>query len=200
KITATRNLFLIRHGQYKLAGQNDQEHVLTPLGIEQAKTAGRRLSTLSFKFSKMVVSTMTRAQQTAALINGELKLGKGEIENTDLLREGSPFPPEPSLHHWKPAARQFLEDGARIEKAFETFFHRAKPTQLKDSFEVYVCHANVIRYLVCRLALQLPAEAWLRMSLHHASITWIVIRPSGRVSIRFLGDTGFMAPNQLTLS
>ena len=34
---------------------------------------------------------------------------------------------------------------------------------------------NVCRYFVCR-ALQFPPEAWLRISLKHASITWITIR------------------------
>ena len=33
----------------------------------------------------------------------------------------------------------------------------------------------VYRYFVCR-ALQFPPEAWLRISLKHASITWITIR------------------------
>jgi len=41
-------------------------------------------------------------------------------------------------------------------------------------------------------ALQFPPEAWLRISLNHASITWITIRPSGRVGIRMLGESGFM--------
>ncbi len=47
-------------------------------------------------------------------------------------------------------------------------------------------------------ALQLPPEAWLRMSLHHGSITWVVILPSGRVGLRGLGDAGFMPADKLT--
>lgn len=60
-----------------------------------------------------------------------------------------------------------------------------------------VCHANVIRYFVCR-ALQIPPEAWLRMSLDHASITWISIQPSGRVTLRHLGDSGHISPEFVT--
>lgn len=60
-----------------------------------------------------------------------------------------------------------------------------------------VCHANVIRYFICR-ALQLPPEAWLRISLHHASITWISIYPSGRVILRMLGDCGHMPKKMMS--
>ena len=60
-----------------------------------------------------------------------------------------------------------------------------------------VCHANVIRYFVCR-ALQLPPEARLRMSLKHGSITWVTIRPDGRARISALGEAGYMPPKMLT--
>ena len=50
-----------------------------------------------------------------------------------------------------------MDDGRRIEAAFRKYFHRAEPEQEKDSYEVIVCHANVIRYFLCR-ALQLPPE------------------------------------------
>ena len=47
-------------------------------------------------------------------------------------------------------------------------------------------------------ALQLPPEAWLRMSLHNGSMTWLTIRPNGRVSLRMLGDCGYMDKDKLT--
>jgi hypothetical protein len=50
--------------------------------------------------------------------------------------------------------QQFFRDGARIEAAFRKYFHRAEPTQVEDSREVIVCHANVIRYFVCRYVLK----------------------------------------------
>jgi serine/threonine-protein phosphatase PGAM5 len=113
---------------------------------------------------------------------------------SDLLREGAPCPPEPPLKNWRPDYR----DGARIEAAFRKYFHRADPGQTEDSYEIIVCHANVIRYFVCR-ALQLPPEAWLRISLNNGSITWLTIRPSGRVSLRTLGDVGYMPPTKVSL-
>ena len=46
--------------------------------------------------------------------------------------------------------------------------------------------------------MQFPPEAWLRMSLHNSSITWVAIRPSGRVVLRALGDCGHIPPDKLT--
>ncbi|TRY55631.1 hypothetical protein DNTS_008833 [Danionella cerebrum] len=120
-----------------------------------------------------------------------------ELVSCDLLREGAPIEPVPPISHWKPEAVQYHEDGARIEAAFRRYIHRADAKQKEDSYEIIVCHANVIRYFVCR-ALQFPAEGWLRMGLDNGSITWLTVRPSGRVSLRALGDSGFMPPEKLS--
>ena len=55
----------------------------------------------------------------------------------------------------------------------------------------------MIRYFVLR-ALQLPPEAWLRLALNNASITVLLISPSGNVSLRCFGDTGHMPPDMIT--
>lgn len=138
---------------------------------------------------------MTRATETTEIISKHLP-GVKKI-STDLLREGAPIEPDPPVSHWKPEAVQYYEDGARIEAAFRNFIHRADAKQEEDSYEIFVCHANVIRYIVCR-ALQFPPEGWLRMSLNNGSITHLVIRPNGRVALRTLGDTGFMPPDKIT--
>jgi hypothetical protein len=46
--------------------------------------------------------------------------------------------------------QELFQQSARIEAAFRKYFHRADPEQKTDSLEVFVCHANVIRYFVCR--------------------------------------------------
>jgi serine/threonine-protein phosphatase PGAM5 len=51
----------------------------------------------------------------------------------------------------------------------------------RHEFEIIVCHANVIRYFLCR-ALQLPPEAWLRFCPFNCSLTYLTIRPTGTVS------------------
>lgn len=62
---------------------------------------------------------------------------------------------------------------------------------------VFVCHGNVIRYFVMR-ALQLPPEAWLRTAVWNASITILEIHPSGKVSLRCMGDVGHFPPDFIT--
>lgn len=194
--TGSRHLILVRHGQYNLDGQTDQERSLTELGYEQARLTGQRLGSLNLPLTHVVSSTMTRAKETKDIMRPFLPPELPCLPNDPILCEGAPFPPEPDVGT-KKAELFYHRDGARIEAAFRKYFHRADPDQEQDSFEVVVCHANVIRYFVCR-ALQLPPEAWLRISLKHASITWVTIRPDGRTSIRALGEAGFMPPNKLT--
>lgn len=190
-----RHLVLVRHGQYNMEGRTDLERYLTEKGRKQAAISGERLKDLGIEFDKIVRSTMTRAQETAKIMSASLPELK--MHDDSLLEEGAPVPPEPPVGHWRPEASQFFEDGARIEAAFRKYFHRADPDQKQDSYTLIVCHANVIRYFVCR-ALQLPPEAWLRISLGHASLTWISILDDGRVTLRTLGETGHMPREMLS--
>lgn len=193
--TATRHLFLVRHGQYNMAGKCDAERVLTETGIQQAKLTGDRLVTLNFPYQSMIRSTMTRAQQTGDYILTRMAPGSVAIKDDKLLEEGKPYPPEPSST-WRPDSVLY-QNGCRIEAAFRNYFYRADYRQKEDTYDIIVCHANVIRYFVCR-ALQLPPEAWLRMSLDHASITWLSIRPSGMVALQYLGDSGHLPRDLVT--
>ncbi|XP_008564429.1 PREDICTED: serine/threonine-protein phosphatase PGAM5, mitochondrial [Galeopterus variegatus] len=197
KAKATRHIFLIRHSQYHMDASLEKDRTLTPLGREQAELTGLRLASLGLKFNKIVHSSMTRAIETTDIISKHLP-GVCRV-STDLLREGAPIEPDPPVSHWKPEAVQYYEDGARIEAAFRNYIHRADAKQEEDSYEIFICHANVIRYIVCR-ALQFPPEGWLRLSLNNGSITHLVIRPNGRVALRTLGDTGFMPPDKITRS
>ncbi|KAK3800314.1 hypothetical protein RRG08_020289 [Elysia crispata] len=192
----SRHLILIRHGQYFDNATADKERFLTSLGRAQAQLTGERLKELNLPYTSLISSTMTRARETASIIHKSLPHLK-HVQD-DSLREGAPIPPEPPLGSWRPE-QKFFQDGARIESAFRKYFYRANPEQTEDTYEIIVCHANVIRYFVCR-ALQFPPEGWLRLSLAHGSITHVTIRPNGRVSVRALGDHGFMPVPQISYS
>ncbi|ETN78523.1 hypothetical protein RB195_020349 [Necator americanus] len=194
KAKATRNIILIRHGQYHLDGDRKN---LTPLGREQAAFLGKRLAESGMKFDSLVMSTMPRATETAEIILEHMPTLKRST--CSLIEEGPPYPPVPPVDHWKPQYSEFFAEGARIESAFRRHIHRAPPSQKEDSYEIFVCHANVIRYFICR-ALQFPPEGWLRMSLGNCSISWLVIRPSGRVSLRSLGDIGHLPPSKVSFT
>ena len=53
--------------------------------------------------------------------------------------------------------------------------------------ELRALSGQVIRYMALR-ALQLPPEAWLRLMTFNCSMTYLVLRPHGSVSLRSLGD------------
>lgn len=42
------------------------------------------------------------------------------------------------------------QDEKRMEKAFKLYFHRANIQEQTDTIDILVCHANVIRYFICR--------------------------------------------------
>ncbi|GIX72776.1 hypothetical protein CDAR_72241 [Caerostris darwini] len=193
--TARRHIFLIRHGQYDIAARNDSDRRLTAIGKKQADLVGQRLKDLKFNYSKIIRSTMTRAKETSDHIHNYFP--NLPVDNCDLLREGFPIQPEPPSKGWSFPDEQYIKDGSRIEAAFRKYFHRADVNQTSDSYEIIVCHANVIRYFICRL-LQFPPEAWLRFQLHHCSMTWVVIVPSGRVGVYAIGDSGFLPEELLT--
>jgi len=197
KAKVSRNIILIRHSQYNLEGNKDEERYITELGREQAKHTGQRLKTLGLKYNLLVKSTMTRARQTAEIISTYLP--EVPVKECQLLREGAPTPPEPADPTWSPYVwpHHFYVDNPRIEAAFRKHIHRAKPTEESDTYEIYVCHANVIRCIVCR-SLQLPPEAWRRITINNASITWLIVRPDGRVILRQLGESGHIPPEKLT--
>ena len=54
------------------------------------------------------------------------------------------------LNLFLPVVCQLYQNGCRIEAAFRNYFYRADYRQKEDTYDIIVCHANVIRYFVCR--------------------------------------------------
>ncbi|WP_104104780.1 histidine phosphatase family protein [Arthrobacter sp. 08Y14] len=98
-----RNLFLVRHGQSEAnimqkaskAGDPslyteetmtvpDRSWRLTELGVQQAKVAGAWIAEQNIKFDRAVVSTYTRARETAAMLGLEVRW-----EESRVIRERS---------------------------------------------------------------------------------------------------------------
>merc|ERR1711865_205070 len=195
----SKHIILVRHGQYDETDKEDEKRVLTELGKVQANRTGLRLADMlkAHPGSTLHVSSMTRAKETADIIARHLPAAV-RTEPDPLLCEGSPAHTIPTKKY-NPRRNK---DSERIESAFQKYFHRVvdSPTEEPShEYEVIVCHGNVIRYLTCR-ALQLPPEAWLRMCTFNCSLTYLVIRPSGSVSVRALGDIGHLKQEEITFS
>mmetsp|Transcript_16693 Transcript_16693/g.38538 ORF Transcript_16693/g.38538 Transcript_16693/m.38538 type:complete len:347 (+) Transcript_16693:216-1256(+) len=170
------------------------------------------------------VSNMARAKETADIIASYLS-GVEQGEPDPGLNEGRPAHNIPGGIASSSTIEKTDEGHQRIEEAFRRYFYRANEVpmegRISDSdskeivekdpnsgeqkegnrheFEIIVCHANVIRYFVCR-ALQIPPEAWLRFSTFNCSLTYFTIRPTGTVSCRMLGDIGHLPYGMSTFS
>lgn len=193
---SVRHVILIRHGQYVY----DEEKHLTELGRDQARQLGQYLTTLQKRLNidvtKIVASTMTRAQETCqiALENMDADLKLPAVENEPLIIEGPPHAPNPPHPTYVPSEEDIEKTSKRLNIAFEKYFTR--PVEGK-SLELFFCHGNVTRFYFCKL-LQLPVSAWLRLGIRHCSITHLVIKSNGQVLCMAYGDSGFMNPESIS--
>lgn len=226
KVEKTRHILLIRHGQYEMGLSDDSQRVLTPLGRRQAELTGKRLAKLvaanvnfgladdtysvPCRIKAIHVSGMARAKETASIIVTQLE-GYGLLvaEPDPSLNEALPapiIPSRPDVGSPTEQEEEIAKNQDRIEAAFLKYIHRADPSDdvadddgSEHEFEVVVCHANIIRYFLMR-GLQLPPEAWLRLSLFNCSITYLMVQPNGYVTARLVGDTGHIPYEETTFS
>jgi len=185
---AVHTLILVRHGAYDETAPDNATAPLIPLGIAQAGLTAARLQTLSAP-AKILVSTMTRARQTADVLDQVLGVPQ---QPTDLLRECSP-PYQRAERPAKSSTESEAAEEARcagvLDRAFATYFR----TVSEPETDVLVCHGNVIRYLVMK-ALGADTRHWPRFTIGHGSLTEIQVRPDGSMAIIMVGDVGHIPP------
>ncbi|CAF1040100.1 unnamed protein product [Adineta ricciae] len=169
--SALRHLYLIRHGQYFDNAQSLSEMKLTILGREQLKYTGIRLNQMNIQFNRLIHSDAN-------------------------LTEGLPVAPVPYAGISQRDVDSY-GDKARIDAAFATYFHRARHNQPRETHDILVFHANLLRYFICKV-MQFPTQAWLRMTLNHGSITQITILSDGSIIMKSMGDSGFIPANKVT--
>jgi len=190
---ATRTIVLVRHGHYAPDPAADAKlgPALTDLGIAQAHLVGARLAGLPQKFDTVYASPMTRAQQTAKVIVGDLD--DAAIETVADLAECTPPTRRKDITAtMKP--EELSECASQLDRLFAAHF---KPASGAPVQELLVCHGNVIRYLVTK-ALAVDTEAWLEMSVGHVSMTTIRIEADGSAKVIAIGDVGHVPPNLRT--
>ena len=139
------------------------------------------------KFWTLEDSTLIRAQQTADTI--ATAAGRRGRRSATFTRVVHACPS-------RRAARTNTHGNAeRIEGAYRC----SAPARLRAAITRRDSSSAMrTSYGISSAALQLPPEAWLRMSLPHASITQLDIKSDGSVSLRCLGDAGHLPAELVT--
>lgn len=182
-----RTLYLVRHGAYAADPEVNPKRGpgISPLGVAQARLLASRLAGMKVRFDTITSSTMTRALETASVIQETLP--EVPLAQSASLNECAPpsfrSPPQP---HAREAACAM-----QLEAAYTELF---TPPAAASRHDVIAAHGNVIRYLVLK-ALGADTKAWLGMSLAHASLTVIHILADGTTVVMSVGDVGHIPEN-----
>ena len=190
---AARTIVLVRHGNYVADPGADPRlgPGLSPIGVAQANLAGARLAGGPTRFDAMYVSPLQRARDTAAIIGASFPGDHFKVLD-DLAECTPPTRRDDIMKEEKP--EDLAACKTQLDRLFSAYF---KPAVGSERTELFVCHGNVIRYLVTR-ALDVDTKAWLTFSIGHASITTIRIEANGRVRVIAVGDVGHIPPNLQT--
>lgn len=192
--TGIRTIYLIRHGEYDQSDTSDAEvgKKLTPLGIAQARLLSNRLKEMPVEFTSLTSSTMTRARETAIVINQDFP--KLKLQQSDLIRECTPPTRRKDIMK-ETDSLELIECKANLEKAFEEIFIPSPDS--RDRNDIIVCHGNVIRYFVTKV-LNVDPMSWLQMSITNCSLTIIHVLPDGTMKLDTFSDYGHIPENMRT--
>jgi len=190
----SRTIYLIRHGHYDHTDESDPDtgKGLVPLGIAQARLVADRLKSLPVSITSLVTSTMTRARQTAMIINQEFP--ELILERDSLIRECTmPTWREDIMEDEDP--EDLVDCATKLDSAFSIYF-TPSPDE-NERHDIIVCHGNVIRYFVTKV-LNVNSLAWLQMTVTNCGITVIKIKPDGMMKLISFNDRGHIPPNLQT--
>jgi serine/threonine-protein phosphatase PGAM5 len=194
--SGSRTIYLIRHGEYNSEDVRDPDvgKELVPLGIAQTRLLSSRLKSIGIEFNSLTSSTMTRARQTAMIINENFP--ELNLQQSKLIRECTPptWREDIMADESKTELNECVEN---LEKSFKEYF--IPPQDEKDRHDIIVCHGNVIRYFVAKV-LNVDTMAWLQMTIGNCSLTIVKIRPDGSMKLVSFNDLGHIPPNMQTLT
>lgn len=189
-----RTIYLIRHGEYYQSDTTDSDinKKLTPLGIAQARLLSARLKGMSVEFTSLTSSTMTRARETALVINEDFP--KLKLQQSNLIRECTPPTWRKDVMN-ETDSLELIKCKENLEKAFQDIFVPSPDSN--DRNDIIVCHGNVIRYFVTKV-LNVNTMSWLQMSITNCSLTIIRIMPDGKMKLDAFSDYGHIPENMRT--
>ncbi len=191
-----RTIYLIRHGEYNSEDERDPDvgKELVPLGIAQTRLLSSRLKSMGVEFNSLTSSTMTRARQTAMLINEDFPWL--ELKQSKLIRECTPptWREDIMADEYETDLNECVKN---LETAFKEFFIPSPGEG--DKHDIIVCHGNVIRYFVTKV-LNVDTMAWLQMTIGNCSLTIVNIKPDSSMKLVSFNDLGHIPQNMQTLT
>ena len=193
--TGIHFVYLVRHGIYDRDTSATDDRVsngLNTLGHEQAKLVGARLAGLGVKFDRLISSELLRAKQTADDMGTLMKVTPSR---DGLLNECTPNSSNARL-----MASEKPADVAACDSTLAAAWQRyLMPTAERDTYDVLVCHGNVIRWTLMR-ALGAETRNWSNQDAGNCSLSIIAVRPDGSIRLAMYSDVGHIPVEKQTWS
>ncbi|WP_405814356.1 MULTISPECIES: histidine phosphatase family protein [unclassified Streptomyces] len=185
--TATRYLYLVRHGE-----ASPDESALTEAGRRQAELLGRRLQDVPL--AAVHHGPLPRARQTARLIGDQLTgvpvhLSEAAGDYVPYVPERSELPPESAdfyLRFLDGASAEEREDGPGLARRAMDLFTGPMEGE-EDRHELVVTHNFLVAWLV-RDAMHAPKWRWLGLNHGNAALTVIRYAPGRPASVLVSND------------
>jgi len=193
--SGTHFVYLVRHGIYdrdKNATDDRVSNGLNALGHEQAKLVGARLAGLGVKFDRLISSEFLRAKETADDMGAAMKMTP---TRDGVLNECTPAAVSASLMAGEKPADVAACDSVRAV-SWQRYF---APTPDRDTYDVLVCHGNVIRWTLMR-ALGADTKLWSNQDAGNCSLSIIAVRPDGTIRLVMYSDVGHIPVEKQTWS
>jgi len=175
-----RYLHFIRHGQYEPSADGGR---LTALGRRQMRRTAKRLEALEPAIVHS--SDLGRAVESADILADRLAARRGPPTKREVIPTGLDGTTVPR------ATR--ARGRSNLDYLLAKHFRPARG----ERHEVYVCHGNLIRALLCR-ALDLRLTRWTAMDIHHGAITTLAVGRDRRTRLVSFNDFGHLPPSLRT--
>lgn len=193
--TGVHYVYLVRHGHYDRDTTATDDRVangLNALGHEQARLTGERLAGLGVRYDRLVSSEFLRAKQTADDMGRAM--GMAAVRDS-ALNECYPSSANARLMADVTPAEVAACDSARTVQWARYF----APTPARDTYDVLVCHGNIIRWTLLR-AVGADTRNWHLPDVGNGSLTIFAIRPDGTVRTVMYSDVGHLPVAKQTWS
>ncbi|WDM15680.1 histidine phosphatase family protein [Streptomyces lavenduligriseus] len=185
--TATRYLYLVRHGEAL-----PDESGLTERGRRQATLLGRRLRDVPF--TAVHHGPLPRAEQTARLIGDQmegvpLRVSEAAGDYVPYLPDKDELPAESAdfcLRFLDGATDEERKRGPALARRALELFTGAVAAE-EDRYELVVTHSFLVAWFV-RDAMQAPKWRWLGLNQGNAALTVIRYAPGRPASVLVSND------------